>query len=166
MWSSIIPIIVYSMFALAAVGITGEAASEIATVRLGQFLGQNALILLNVFAIIAMTSAFLALGEALKKMFEEDYGWSSPAAWGATLIIPLIIVLLGTRSFINVIGITGAIAGGIDGVIIVLMYRAAMRQGDRKPEYKTNVPVVLQLVVIGVFVLALAWSIAEATRLL
>ena len=160
-YSGVITIGVYTLFAIAVVGITGGATSEVATVRLGQFLGQGALTLLNLFAVLAMSSAFLALGEALKKMFEEDYGWKPMAAWAATMTVPAILVAIGTSSFINVIGITGAIAGGIDGILIVMMYREARRSGDRKPEYDLKLNTAVQCIVGVVFIYAIFWAITQ-----
>ena len=52
------------------------------------------------------------------------------------IIIPLIIFLLGVKSFITVIGITGAFAGSLDGILIVLMYWKAKKKGKRMPEFK------------------------------
>ena len=40
----------------------------------------------------------------------------------------------------SMVGVTGAIAGGIDGILIVLAYRKAKKLGDRKPEYVFKSP--------------------------
>ncbi|MBI5728533.1 MAG: hypothetical protein HY984_02155, partial [Candidatus Magasanikbacteria bacterium] len=47
-------IIVYALFAVVVVGVTGPATTEIATIGLGQVLGRPAFILGNLFAILAM----------------------------------------------------------------------------------------------------------------
>ena len=160
-WSSIIAIVIYMLFAISVVGVTGAGTTEIATLALGEHLGMAGLLLLNIFAILAMASAFLALGEALKKMFEEDYGWKPWPALFATVLIPAAVVLSGARSFIGVIGLTGAIAGGIDGVLIVLAYRKAVEKGKRRPEYSLHLPTILHWLVFAVFVFALLWAIGE-----
>jgi tyrosine-specific transport protein len=166
LWAGIIAIIVYLLFAVSVVGVTGATTSEIATAALGQQLGTGAFVLLNLFALLAMTSAFLALGEALKKSFEEDYGWQPLGAWCITMLVPAVLVLLGARSFITIIGLTGAVAGGIDGILIVMMYRKALKKGSRTPEYRLNMPVWLQMVVLAVFVLALLWAVVATLGLL
>jgi tyrosine-specific transport protein len=160
-WASAIAIVVYILFAVSVVGVTGVATTEISTVALGSVLGSAAVALLNIFAVLAMASAFLALGEALKKAFIEDYGWDPRVAWATTMIVPLALLLLGARSFINIIGITGAVAGGIDGIIIVMMYRNAMKNSQRKPEYVLNMPSSIQIAVLLLFVFALFWAVAQ-----
>ena len=156
-WSSGIVVAIYILFALGIVGVTGGSTSEIATISLGSAMGLGIVILLDCFAVIAMASAFLALGEALKKTFEEDYGWRPWTAWATVMAVPAILILLGLHSFIDIIGITGALAGGLDGIVIVLMYRSARVRGKRKPEYVLNFPVWLQMAILAVFILSIIW---------
>lgn len=133
---AVIPIIAYILFTLAIVGVTGDKTTQIATIGLGQLLGEKMIIFGNLFAIFAMGSSFLILGLALREMYDYDYKLKRNLSWFLTCIPPLILFLLGARSFINVIGITGAVAGGVEGIVIALMYRNAVKMKTRKPEYK------------------------------
>ena len=87
------------------------------------------------FAIVAMTTSFLALGLALVWVYNYDYKMKKSLSWALTVFPPLIIAISGLAGFIQVIGITGAIAGGIDGILIVLMHRRAKKFGDLQPAY-------------------------------
>jgi len=160
-WGSAIPIVLYALFALAVIGVTGSHTTEIASVGLGTTLGTGALVLLNLFAVLALGSAFLALGEALKKTYEEDYGRSEWFSFALTLTPPALLLLLGATSFIGILGLTGAIAGGIDGIVIVLMYWEAKRKGTRRPEFMLNLPKAVDYVVIAVFAAALVWGVSH-----
>ena len=160
-WSGIIPIVLYLLFTVAVIGVTGTSTTEIATQGLGAALGPMAIILLGVFALFAMASAFVALGEALKKSYEEDFGWLSITAWAATIALPIVLVVLGARSFISVLGITGALAGGLDGIVICWMYVKAKKTRSRKPEYTINVPTPVVWLLGVIFVLALVWAVAQ-----
>ena len=60
-----------SVYQTASTGVT--AATEIATIGLGKVLGTYFNIFGNLFAIFAMATGFLALGVALKEMYEYDY---------------------------------------------------------------------------------------------
>jgi len=93
----------------------------------------------NLFPVFSMATTFLILGLALKWMLHYDYKISKFLSWIITITIPLIFFLAGARSFIQVIGITGAVAGGIEGILIVLIARAAKRKSEVKPEY--NIPI-------------------------
>jgi tyrosine-specific transport protein len=160
-WSGVIPIVLYLVFAVAVLGVTGSATTEISTTGLGIALGPWAVVLMSVFALLAMASAYVALGEALKKTYEEDFGWLSITAWAATVTLPILLVLLGARSFITVLGITGAVAAGFDGIVICWMYVTAKKKGTRKPEYVIRVPKPVILLLALIFILALVWALTQ-----
>lgn len=161
LWSSILPIGLYLLFVLATLGVSGAATSEIATVGLGQALGSRAVLLLNLFALFALSSAFVALGEALKKSYEEDFGWLSINAWTLTVLVPMLLVLVGTQSFVAVLGFTGALAAGLDGIVICWMYAVARKKGTRKPEYSLRLPPAALWILGLLFVLAIAWALTN-----
>ncbi len=150
---SIIPLVAYFIFAAITVGVTGLNTTEIATIGLGNVLGQNMILFGNLFAIFAMATSFLTLSLALKWMFHYDYNLNKTLSWAITCLIPLTLFLLGIKSFIKTIGVTGAIAGGLEGVLIVGMFLKARKKGDRKPEYQLKrnlfIPILLGLVFIG-----------------
>ena len=80
-------------------------------------------------------TSFLALGLALQQMYEYDYGLRRKLAWILTCFIPLAIALANIATFTKALEMSGIIAGGLTGVLIVLMALKAKKKGDRKPEY-------------------------------
>ena len=153
---SLIPIISYLLFTLIVVGVTGTKTSQIATVTLGNLIGPEMIFFGNLFAVFAMATSFLVLGLSLRDMFMFDYKINKLISAIITLGIPLIIFLLlnylDMLSFISVIAITGIFAGGIDGILIVLMLVNAKRYGERKPEYSIGLYKAIGLLLITVFV--------------
>ena len=137
---SLIPIFVYVLFALFIVGATGIETTEISTIGLGNLLGLKMIILGNLFAIFAMFTSFIALAYALKEMYQYDYKLSKSSSLILTCLVPFIIFLLirDFTSFIDLISITGALFGGLDGILIVLMYWKAKKMSQRKPEYSMS----------------------------
>ena len=158
----LIPIISYLIFAIAVVGVTGLSTTEVATIGLGVIIGKYMVLIGNFLAIITMTTSFLALGLALKETYNYDYKINKNLAWALTVFTPLIIALSGLTSFIKAIGISGVIAGGTEGVIIVLMAMKAKKLGNRKPEYKIPINWLVAIGLIAVFVFGAGyylWSI-------
>jgi len=164
---SIVPIILYTLFSAAVIGVVGldnfEAMSpndRIATIALAQHsfpvLGTFA----NIFAVLAMFTSYIGLAVGLTEMYEYDFKWKRKYALLATLGVPLIFVLLDLSSFITVIAVTGGIAGGIDGILIVLAYWKARLGGDRRPEFKVKSPLWISYVVLALFMFALLQQIA------
>src|SRR3989344_1251345 len=139
---SVIPIILYLLFTVLIVGIVGlenfdllEPNQRIATIALQMYTQPLLGFFANLLAILAMFTSYLTLGTALTEVYEYDYKISRKAAFLLTFPLPLLIVLLNLTTFFTVIGITGAIAGGLEGILIILMYWKAKLLGDRKPEY-------------------------------
>lgn len=133
--SSLIPLFLYIFFAYIVVGVTGSATTEVATLGLGKVIGPVIFTLGNLFAIFAIGTSFLTIGLSLKETFMYDYSLSSRYAWLLTVFIPLTVYILGVHSFIKVLGLVGAIGGGLQGIFIVFMYWRSSTRGNRKPEF-------------------------------
>ncbi len=133
---SLIPLFTYLLFAFAVVGVMGGAATEVATIGLAGVLGGFGFLLLHVFAILAMSSSFVALGYALKETYRVDFRLPRWEAWLLTMSIPIVLLMLGTTSFIETLQVAGTFAGGIAGITIVLMHAQARKGSERKPEYQ------------------------------
>lgn len=156
---SAIPIFVYLIFALAVVGIGGQKTAEIATITIGQMLGTTGLVLANIFAVLAMFTSFIALGYGLKEMYHYDYKVNINKSFLLTCTIPIIMLLTGMQSFAKTLEITGAISGGLAGVLVVLMHRLAKKNGDRKPEYNINITLLGSILLILMFVIGAMFTI-------
>ena len=160
---SIIPIIFYIHFALIVVGIIGlenfevlEPNQRIATIALSIYSSPLFGMLANFIAVLSMFTSFLTLGIAMIEMYEFDYSFSKPLALLLTFIIPLIITLLKLSTFIAVIAITGAVAGGLQGIIIIFTFWKAKLLGERMPEFSLKPHKVLGVVLIVLFGIGVA----------
>ena len=150
---TLISLIVYLAFAFSIIGITGTETTAVATTGLGNVLGLNIILFGNLFALFAMSTSFLVLGLALKDMFNYDYKINKKISWMMTCLIPLTLFLLGINNFILILGIVGAISGGIQSILIILMHRNAKKYGNRKPEFsfRNFLPLNITLIVLFVF---------------
>lgn len=132
---NLIPVIIYISFAAIIVAVTGPLTTEIATVGLISVIGPTALIIGSLFSIIAMSSSFMALGVAIKEIFQYDYKFNQIFAISATLIVPITMFLLGFRDFFGIVSLAGALSVGLTGLITIIVFWKARRAGKRKPEY-------------------------------
>ncbi|MBT4334343.1 GerAB/ArcD/ProY family transporter [archaeon] len=162
---SIIPLAAYIFFSAITIAVSGANTTEIATIGLGTILGRNILLLGNLFAAFAMLTSALTLGLAMKEIYNFDLKFSKMTSWVLTMVVPLLIFLVGAKSFIKVIGITGAVAGGIDGILIVLMFWQARKKKLRIPEYKLGKRTVMGFVIITMFALGIIYQIASMLKL-
>tara|TARA_Y100000310_G_C20620338_1_gene782933 strand:- start:454 stop:1623 length:1170 start_codon:yes stop_codon:yes gene_type:complete len=165
-WGSVIPVLLYVLFSFIVISIVGlsnfellSANQRIATVALSVYANPTLGLFANIFAIFTMFTTFLTLGVALMEMYEYDYHLKRSMAFALTMILPLGLALSGFTTFIATLGITGAIAGGVDGILIVLAYWKAKKFGNRKPEYSMNVPKFVGVVLILMFALGILYQL-------
>lgn len=124
----LISAVTYLIFIFAVLGATGLNTSKEAVSGLVSVLGGNVLKVGFLFGIIACLTSFLTLGLTLKKILWYDLGLSSKLSWFLTCFFPLFLFLIGLRGFIDIIAITGALAIGAEGIIIIFMYQAFLKK--------------------------------------
>jgi len=120
---TLIPAAVYLVFIFLILGITGPQTTDSALLGLKNVLGNGIISIALLIGVITTFIAFIACGLLLKKVFMYDLGVKELPAWVFVCFIPLILFLLGVNSFINLISFVGGILLGIDGILIMLMYR-------------------------------------------
>ena len=159
-FGSLISLVIYVLFTLAVVAVNGINATPVAPTGLA-FLGRGMVLASNLFAVLAMATSFLALGLALKEMYQYDFGLNKHLAWLATCIIPLLGFLAGFTNFIALLGIVGALAGGIEGILIVMIHWQASRGSERAPEYKLPRNIALSSALVLLFILGIAHELLK-----
>jgi tyrosine-specific transport protein len=153
---TVIPILVYFLFMLIIVGVTGPATSEDA-IR-GLMMISPTLTKIGAWvAILSMSSAFLGLGTILKDVFNIDFKIPYFWAWFMAVVPPFLLFMLGLHSFILVISITGALMAGLEGVMIILMHQKAVKQGDQYPPYEIPFPPPVKIIFLAVLGLGILY---------
>jgi len=147
--SILIPIFVYLFFIYLILGITGPQTTESALIGLKNVLGDGIVNLALVFGLLTTFTSFITLGLTLKKVFWYDLNFSKNFAWAITCFTPLILFLLGLKSFIVVIGVVGGVLLGIDGILILLMYKKVVPAENRITRFKKILVYPLFLILLG-----------------
>lgn len=153
------PLIVYIIFVFVVVGVSGAETTEQAVTGLSLFLGERILIIGAILGVLTMSTSFLILGFALQEIFQYDYKIRKISAWLLSFLIPFGIFVLNLFGFAEVIGITGAITGGFLSIIVILMYKKAKKEGNRKPEFSINIPKILVYLIILAFAFGIIYQI-------
>lgn len=138
----------YIIFIIAIFGVTGAATSQDALSGFADALGLKLLIFGYVFGVITTFTSFLTLGLTLKKIFNLDFKVNKHLSWALASFIPLTLFFIGLNSFITVIGLTGAILGGIEALLVMFSYRAYMK--NKKMRFHPIYYIVMGLLVFGV----------------
>lgn len=140
----LIPAVVYLFFIFLVLGVTGFQTTESAMTGLRNFLGGRVVSLGLFFGVLTTFTSFIALGLTLKKVLWYDLKMDKNLAWALTCFVPLILFLAGIKSFISVISFVGGIMLGIDGILILLMYKKI------RPERKVLVYPLILIFLLGI----------------
>lgn len=157
-----IPIVLYMLFVLAVVGASNGSVTEVATVGLGVKFGPAILIFGNIFAVLAMSTAFIGMGMALKQIFIWDYKLPKWVADVLIMIVPIALFAIGIRSFVAILEAVGGIFIGIEAIILVLTCYVARKKSDLEiSRYSTASFWLLAWPVLAVFTFATVYSIVK-----
>ena len=153
LYGTIIAVCTYLFFIFTILGTSGSGTSKEALSGFVGKIGDGILKLGFIFGIICCFTSFITLGLTLKKVFWYDFGLSPNFSWFVTSFLPLTLFLLGFREFIEIIGFTGALMLGAEGLIIIFLYKKFLSQ---KLSQKIN-PLFYGLA--GIFVLGIIFEI-------
>lgn len=134
-WGITISVLIYLFFTFLILGVCGSQTSETALGGFSKILGNGIIKLGFIFGFITCFTSFITLGLTLKKVFWYDFGLSKNLSWFIVCFFPLGLFFLGIREFIEIISFTGAIAIGLEGIIVILLYRKFL---EKKFSQKMN----------------------------
>ncbi len=158
-WGSVITISLTMFFAFATLGISGTAVHEDAISSFLPVLGPWVLYLGSIIGFLATFTSFLVVGIYLKNQFIFDFKKKKNSAIFWAIGAPLIILMLIEPSFIQILGLAGAIFGAIDSVFLIIVWQKAKLKGDRKPEYEIKIKNWLSFLIIGLFLIGALYEI-------
>jgi tyrosine-specific transport protein len=122
-------VIIYGILISAVTyGTCGANTSQDAISGFTKALGNGTVALGFIFGLIACFTSYIALGLVFKKTLWYDFGLPKNLSWFIVCFIPLTLYFLGFKEFIDVIGFTGALAMGIEGIIIILLYKTFLKK--------------------------------------
>jgi len=164
-FGTMIPVLVYLVFALTVVGVMGKDTTEIATIGLSGRFGVWVGLLANIFAVFSMGTGFLGLGVALKQSLVWDWKVSEFVATLFVILAPLTLFMLGWRDFVSILGIVGGLFLGIEAILILFVYWRAKRNGDLPTNgYSLSFAHLLTLLIFLVFTFATVVSIMKIVK--
>ena len=129
---TILSSVIYLFFIITILGVSGNNTSEEAMAGFISATGSNVLKVGFLFAIINIFDSFICVGIVLKKILWKDFGLKRFFAWAITCFLPLSLFFFGGREYIFIIGIIGAFLIGIEGSIIVFVYRNFLKLTGKK----------------------------------
>jgi tyrosine-specific transport protein len=138
--SMVFVVLLYAVFALTVVGLSGHGTSPEALAGLYGILGTPVIILASILGILTVSSSYVMLGTALYESFHTDYHLRPSVAWLLGLGPPVLLFMSGLRNFIDVIGLVGAVAVGTQAILLLAAYVRSRRMRLREAEMRVRIP--------------------------
>lgn len=155
---TVIPALLYFLFAYAVVGVSGMATSEEAIAGLRRVMGDGVVFWGSMAGLLAVLTSYVALSGNMQAMLALDMRLPRRMAWIAASLAPFILYLAGFQNFIAIISVVGILAFGVDGILFFFMGRhIRQRQGTWHTIPAAAGYVILAVVAVGV--------VAELVRL-
>ena len=133
---TLVPVFVYAIFITAVLGASGNATSPEALAGLASILGQTFVKYGAFIGFLAVITSFFTIGLNIQNSFRLDFGQSKFLSSFLTAAVPLALFFYGHNDFIKILSFTGAVLGGLEGLLLLFIWRRAKKRGDRKPEYQ------------------------------
>ena len=160
--AGIITTVVYALFALVVVGVTGLETTEIATIGLGNTIGRSVFVFGNLFALLAMGTSFLMVGLSLRDSMSWDYKIPGFLSGLVVVIVPTLLFVLGLRHFIAVIDIVGGVFVSLELLLILFIYWRAKTVGHLPSgKFKLHHSLLLVAVLLVAFLAGAIYSVVK-----
>ncbi|MBT5808334.1 amino acid permease [Candidatus Uhrbacteria bacterium] len=152
---------IYVFFALAVIGVTGNATTQAAFDGLIPVFGNGFRLISTILGTVTVLSIFMVLGIELQNTFKFDFKLKHRSAWFFTIIVPLILLLSGVTEFISLIGFVGGVFGGFLGILVALTYWNMKRSAVCKQHHCIDFPHVFTWAIIAMFSGGIIYQLAS-----
>lgn len=123
---SVLPAFVYLIFVFGIFALS-ETVSQDSISGLSKGIPSVILILLGVLGLASLWSSYIVIGRNVKKSLEHDLGVGAVLAGAAVSVLPLLMYFSGFQNFLRLVGFVGGVFGGLEGLLIVLVWLKARR---------------------------------------
>lgn len=145
--------VLYLLFALAVVGVTGGNTSEMALNGLIPIFGAGFGVITAFLGSLTILSIFTILGIELLDLLKFDYHLKHQQAWALTMFVPIILFILGLREFIDLVGFIGAVFSAALGMIVVIVYEKMKKSRASQKNGFLNIPTPVSAIIICIFII-------------
>ncbi len=152
-WGTVLPVALIAFFAFLMIGVTGINTSPDVLTGLSSQLDSRMMVLALMFGLLAVITSYIVISQSLREVYWWDQGVNKYLAWLLATTVPFGLYLMGIRNLTGVVGLTGAITGGLYGIILIGVYSKVKRKKKRKVVLKNDLSKRLAIILSLAFVL-------------
>ncbi len=124
--------LLYLWFIITVFGASGEGTTKEAISGFAGALGDGIVRLGFIFGFITTFTSFITLGLTAKRVLWYDFNVNKHIAGVVATGLPLLLFFLGLREFLDIIGLVGAYMLGVEGIMIVFLYKKFKEKMERE----------------------------------
>ncbi len=165
-WGTFIPAGLMLVFVMVILGITGRSTSPDTLAGLSAILTDGVITFSLIFGLLAIITSYIVIAQATEEVYQWDMGLKNKTAWFLACFIPYFLYLIGWTDLIKVISFTGAVTGGLSGIILIwLAFKVkAGPEKDSCVKCKLNLP--LACVLSLLFVLGVIYEVLATMQII
>jgi len=160
-WGTLLPVGLIVLFTLLMVGVTGVNTSPDVLVGLSSQLDGSIMILALIFGLLAIVTSYIMISQSLREVYWWDQGINKNLAWILATSVPFVLYLLGAKDLTSIVGLTGAITGGLYGIILIAIYYKVEEKKRRRTVFKFRMTKKLIIILSSAFVLGTISEVIE-----
>lgn len=138
-WGTLIPAFITIIFTTIIVGVTGSNTSPDTLVGLKQVFSNGVVTFALIFGLISIVTSFLVTSQAVKEIYWWDFKMNEKLSWALACGVPLLLFFLGVQNLTKVVGLTGALTGGVIGIVVIYLSFKVQTKAQKKSVIRNNV---------------------------
>jgi tyrosine-specific transport protein len=158
-WGTFIPVVITLIFAFVIVGITGDNTSPDTLVGLRAVLSDGVITAVLILGLLSIITSFLVIAQATREIFWWDFKMNKNVAWALACFIPLIFYLLGLQNLTKIVSLTGAITGGLIGLLYIWLLIEVKKKAEQPSIIKNKINKPIITIISLLFVSGLIYEI-------
>lgn len=155
----IIPVVVIFVFVITITGISGASTTPDALSGVKLILNDGVIFFSLIFGVLTMITSFLGAAQIIKETYWWDYKVNKHLSWALAVFVPYLLYAMGVNNLIGIISFGGAVAGGISGVVMILIFRELRRRGNKLILFSVSPGKYISYFLISMFILGVVYEI-------
>lgn len=157
----VVPIFIIFAFVTAIIGVTGVNTTPDTLVGLNVVLGDELVQIALVFGVLAIVTSFLTIAQGQREIYWWDLKMDKTFAWALACGAPYLLFIAGIQDLTKVVSVTGAVSGGLVGVLLLMIALKVKKKRDRKPVFENRMNLWIAIVLSLAFIFGLVYELWE-----
>lgn len=160
-WGTMLPALITAVFVTVVVGVTGDRTTPDTLAGLDNVFSSHVVVLALIFGFLSIITSFLTVVQAAKETFLLDFKMNEKLSWALACLPPFVLFLFGVNSLTAVVGVTGAITGGVIGMIIIYLSLRVQKKPEQTSPIKTGMNIFAAVLLSSLFVIGMILGLLE-----